>query len=84
MEISEAWDLPQEKTEQTPLSSCAGRVSCEFAYLYPPGIPLLTPGERIPEKLPEYFRYCLEQGFEIQGLEDYSMKTIRTQRTANP
>ena len=84
MEISEAWDLPREKTEHTPLSSCAGRVSCEFAYLYPPGIPLVTPGERIPEKLPEYFRYCLEQGFEIQGLEDYSMKTIRTLRTANP
>ena len=35
------------------ISESAGRVSAEYVWAYPPGIPLLLPGERIPASLPE-------------------------------
>lgn len=34
------------------LEESGGLVSGEFVYLYPPGIPFLAPGERIPRRLP--------------------------------
>lgn len=43
MRISEAMDA---ENERYPLAECIGRTSAEFAYLYPPGIPLIVPGNR--------------------------------------
>ncbi|NLG25653.1 MAG: aminotransferase class V-fold PLP-dependent enzyme [Clostridiales bacterium] len=33
--------------EETPLSAAAGRVAAEYAWAYPPGVPLIAPGERV-------------------------------------
>ena len=44
MRISEAMDA---ENERYPLAECIGRTSAEFAYLYPPGIPLIVRGEQI-------------------------------------
>lgn len=63
--------------EQVLLAMSAGRVSQEFVYLYPPGIPLLVPGERIPERLPERLSEYKKAGFTLQGLEDYEGRMIR-------
>ncbi len=51
------------------LYDCAGRISGEYVYLYPPGIPLIVPGERISaeavDKIGEYERKNLKiKGFE--------------------
>lgn len=46
----------------------AGQVSGEYLYLYPPGIPLLVPGERITEQIVKKAEYLQELGFELQGL----------------
>ena len=58
------------------LRESAGRVSGEYIYLYPPGIPLLIPGERITQKLLDRLEDFRRQGFELQGLDDYSGETI--------
>lgn len=47
----------------------AGKVSQEYAYLYPPGIPLLVPGERIEEKLLQQIHDYHRMGLEVQGLQ---------------
>ncbi len=73
MTIAEADDRPREAV---PLEESAGRVSAEFAYLYPPGIPLVVPGERIPERFGERLRGYQAMGLELQGLADYSAETI--------
>ena len=53
--------------EACPLSACAGKISGEFAYIYPPGIPLLAPGELVTEEiLSILFRYR-EEGLEVRG-----------------
>ena len=36
------------RAESVPVSASEGRVSADYAWAYPPGIPMLVPGERIP------------------------------------
>ena len=74
MSMEEAENTPWETL---PLKDSAGRISVEFAYLYPPGIPLLVPGERIAGSLPGRLDYYRTLGLKLQGLADYSGSTIR-------
>lgn len=73
MKISQAMDA---LTERIPMEESIGRVSAEFAYLYPPGIPLLVPGEQITGLLIKNMRRYMEQGFDLQGLSDVSNDSV--------
>ena len=73
MKISQAMDA---LTERIPMEESIGRVSAEFAYLYPPGIPLLVPGEQITGLLIKNMRRYMEQGFDLQGLSDVSNTSV--------
>lgn len=48
---------------------CAGYVSVEYAYLYPPGIPLVVPGERVSQEAVNVLQWYYEMGFSIEGLK---------------
>lgn len=54
--------------EWIPLENCAGRVAAEFACPYPPGIPVLAPGEEITSDCVEYLRWVRERGWEVRGV----------------
>lgn len=56
------------------LSDCAGAVCGEYIYLYPPGIPLAVPGERMTQELICLIHDMQQKGLEIQGLRDYTGK----------
>ena len=71
--ITEADEYPKEKIA---LEESEGRISAEFVYRYPPGIPLLVPGERIPEGFCEQIKKDMAIGLHIQGLADYSGEFI--------
>lgn len=71
--ICEALECPGECVS---LDMAAGKVSREFLYLYPPGIPLLVPGERISSEVLEKVKQLRSRGYSIQGLEDYSAEKI--------
>ena len=73
MRISQAMDA---ESERCALEECIGRTSVEFAYLYPPGIPLIVPGEQISGHFVKNVRRYLEQGFEVQGLSDQTSETV--------
>ena len=47
----------------------AGYVSAEYAYLYPPGIPVIVPGERISKEAAELLMRYEAAGFEISGVK---------------
>lgn len=53
--------------EVLSLALAEGRISGEYLYLYPPGIPLLAPGERISSKLIDKANVLIKQGFELYG-----------------
>lgn len=67
--ISQAVDM---KMERVLLENAAGRIAGEFIYLYPPGIPLIVPGEKISGEFVENVLQYREKGFSLQGMKDYS------------
>lgn len=59
-----------------PIGESAGRVCGEFVMCYPPGIPILAPGERITEDILAYIAYAKEKGCFMTGTEDMAIERI--------
>lgn len=53
------------KSVPVPLGQAAGKISADFLLLYPPGIPLLVPGERIRVTMVEQIETCRAQGLMV-------------------
>lgn len=58
------------KKKVLPVREAAGAICAELVMCYPPGIPILTPGERITEEIIEYILYAKEKGCSLQGTMD--------------
>ena len=56
------------ETEEVLLGDSDRRTAADFVMLYPPGIPVLVPGEEIDKTLIRMIREYLEQGFDLQGI----------------
>lgn len=70
-EFCQAWDLPWE---ELPLRECVGRMAADFVNLYPPGIPLLVPGERFTQELCGKLRVYKSLGLNLQGVRGGEMR----------
>lgn len=64
-----------EKTA-LPLRESIGHVCGEFVMCYPPGIPILAPGELITEEIIEYINYAKEKGSLLTGSEDMDLNKL--------
>lgn len=53
-----------------PLRQAEGQVCSEFVMCYPPGIPILAPGERITAQILDYIEYAKAKGCSMTGPED--------------
>lgn len=62
---------PEEEKEYMPLEKSEGRISLEYAYLYPPGCPLIVPGERISRECIKQLEIYQKLGFQVEGLEKH-------------
>jgi arginine/lysine/ornithine decarboxylase len=58
------------------IKKTAGEICGEFVMAYPPGIPILAPGERITEQIIEYIIYAKEKGSLITGPEDMHIQRL--------
>ncbi len=71
---------PQEafysKKRSIPINESTGFVCSEFVMCYPPGIPILAPGERITEGILEYIEYAKAKGCSMTGPEDPDINNI--------
>lgn len=56
--------------ESLPLKETVGRICSEFVMCYPPGIPILAPGEQITQDILSYIEYAKEKGCSMTGPED--------------
>ncbi len=56
--------------EFVPIREAIGGICAEFVMCYPPGIPILAPGEMITAELVDYILYAKEKGCSMQGPED--------------
>ena len=62
--------------ESLPLMETAGRICSEFVMCYPPGIPILAPGEEITEDILNYIVYAKEKGCSMTGPEDAAIERL--------
>ncbi|MCD8036824.1 MAG: aminotransferase class I/II-fold pyridoxal phosphate-dependent enzyme [Clostridiales bacterium] len=65
------------KSERVPLSESVGKISAEMIAPYPPGIPMVYPGEIITEDIYEFIAEAVENNRHIHGFSDKTMKTIK-------
>jgi len=65
------------QTRMVPFTESAGKICAEIITFYPPGIPLLCPGERISGDVIEYCRKLQDAGLHISGPEDYLLQTVK-------
>jgi Arginine/lysine/ornithine decarboxylases len=68
VEIS-PYEAYNKEGESVPLEKSEGHISKEYAYLYPPGIPLVVPGERISTELVAVLADYKKNGLSIKGLK---------------
>ena len=75
---------PQEafyaEKESLPLAETVGRVCSEFVMCYPPGIPILAPGELITDDILAYIKYAKKKGCQMTGTEDMELKRLNVMK----
>ncbi|MDF2926865.1 MAG: speA [Paenibacillaceae bacterium] len=64
-------------TEVIPFKESADRIIAEFIYVYPPGIPILLPGELISQANIDYIVDHVEVGLPVKGPEDRSIEFVK-------
>ena len=63
--------------ESLPLRSCVGRICAESVMCYPPGIPIVAPGETITQEIVDYIVYAKAKGSFMLGTEDKDVREVR-------
>lgn len=64
-------------TEVIPFKESAGRIIAEFIYVYPPGIPILLPGEVISQDNIDYIVDHVDVGLPVKGPEDRYIQNVK-------
>src|SRR4051812_3072315 len=64
-------------TRRVKLADAAGEIAAEPVSPYPPGVPLLVPGQRIHDEHVEFLRLGLEAGMYLEGVSDPSLEQVR-------
>ncbi len=59
-----------------PIEKSLGKVCGEFVMCYPPGIPILAPGEMITDDILDYIKYAKEKGCSLTGTQDMKIESI--------
>ncbi|MBC5689960.1 aminotransferase class I/II-fold pyridoxal phosphate-dependent enzyme [Mediterraneibacter sp. NSJ-55] len=71
---------PQEsfyaEKESLPIRETKGRICNEFVMCYPPGIPILAPGEEVTDAIIDYILYAKEKGCSLTGPEDEHIERL--------
>jgi len=70
------WEAVYYEKEQVDMEQSIGRICGEMIIPYPPGIPVLMPGETISSEIYEYLRLCVEHGIKLNGISDSKLKKV--------
>jgi len=74
--------LPREvvlhaTTKRVPLARAAGHISAQTLTPYPPGIPVLIPGERITQPIINYLQQLAGKAIRVVGQEGDTLRSIK-------
>ena len=62
--------VPGSKVRRLPWRDSVGYISTEYAYLYPPGSPLIVPGERVSQEAVDMLQWYHNLRFALEGLKE--------------
>lgn len=65
------------ETEVIPFQQASDRIIAEFIYVYPPGIPILLPGEVVTQELINFITEHVAVGLPVKGPEDRTVQNIK-------
>lgn len=71
------YEALEKAAKEVSFSEAKNQISAEYIYLYPPGIPVIVPGEVITEEFINKIVKCLELGLAVEGYEGLSEKRIK-------
>lgn len=74
MQIYQAAELP---CAEVSFSEAVGKMSADYIYLYPPGIPMIIPGELITEEFIGRLRECADRGLAVRAASDIASERIK-------
>lgn len=80
LEIAEAKD---KETLEVPFMEAAGRISGEYIYIYPPGIPIVAPGEIFSRDILKEIKKAMEKGLNVKGIiqkQELYLLAIKTEQ----
>jgi arginine/lysine/ornithine decarboxylase len=69
------------KSKRVPLSKAAGQISAQTLTPYPPGIPVLIPGERITKEIQDFLMGLADKDIRISGQETETLRTVKVVAT---
>lgn len=71
----------QRRSKRVPLSKAAGHISAQTLTPYPPGIPVLIPGERITQEIQDYLTDMAHKDIRVSGQETDELRTVKVVAT---
>ncbi|MGN0351488.1 MAG: aminotransferase class I/II-fold pyridoxal phosphate-dependent enzyme [Roseburia sp.] len=74
LQIAQAENLA---SKEVSFQEAVGQISAEYIYLYPPGIPVIVPGEVLEQELLEKIERCMELGLSVEGAKNIWEKRIK-------
>ena len=74
--LLEAYEVDFRDNEEILFTDSVNRISGSYVYLYPPGCPILVPGELITEELITKVNKYMEEGLNVTGLRDNKIVVV--------
>ena len=75
--IMEAWQCRGKEMEEISLTEAIDRVSGKYVMIYPPGVPILVPGEKILKETVENISQYLYNGYNVLGLSEKNLVVLK-------
>ena len=76
--VCEPFELRGKEGKPCPMEEAIGEISLSYLWAYPPGIPLLMPGERVDKPLVDSLQAYREAGIPLHGLSaDNALSALR-------
>lgn len=72
------WEAYMAPFLEVELDQAEGEIAAEFINLYPPGIPILVPGEVFERKLIGEIQFYLESGYTVQGIFEHRVRVVKS------
>ena len=78
--VKKALKMPEEVVS---LKECKGRISKDYVFVYPPGIPVLTPGDGISKEIRDLLLKYIDLGLNVKGVYDDKKIKVLTEGLEN-